>query len=178
MPQEIGCRRESEFKLCGEKHTRVELSLLVSSLTQGPQRSKCTCSREPYARDGCLHARCHLETQRESTALQISSPCSAGAMLWVDKYRPSKFDQFTINQDKAAALTKLVEKGASGPAALPVALPVLRQLRDSEPDDHPALACRRLPACAAVRSAWGGQEDDYEGAAAPDLWRGSNKGQG
>lgn len=33
-------------------------------------------------------------------------------MLWVDKYRPRKFDEFTINKDKAEALTKLVGKGA------------------------------------------------------------------
>jgi hypothetical protein len=33
-------------------------------------------------------------------------------MLWVDKYRPTQFDGFRINQDKAAALKKLVAKGA------------------------------------------------------------------
>jgi hypothetical protein len=33
-------------------------------------------------------------------------------MLWVDKYRPKKFENFTLNQDIAAALEKLVEKGA------------------------------------------------------------------
>ena len=32
-------------------------------------------------------------------------------MLWVDKYRPKHFDKFLINQDKAASLQKLVDKG-------------------------------------------------------------------
>lgn len=34
-------------------------------------------------------------------------------MLWVDKYRPKRFDKFLINQDKAASLQKLVEKGTA-----------------------------------------------------------------
>jgi replication factor C subunit 3/5 len=33
-------------------------------------------------------------------------------MLWVDKYRPKRFENFLVNQDIAAGLRKLVEKGA------------------------------------------------------------------
>lgn len=35
-------------------------------------------------------------------------------MLWVDKYRPSQFDDFIVNKDKAESLRKLSAKGPLG----------------------------------------------------------------